>query len=51
MATGCGSSARLEKQIAQMRDELIRVHNDNDRLEERLAALEADPNHMVASYD
>jgi hypothetical protein len=25
-----------------MRDELIRVHNDNDRLEERLSALEAD---------
>jgi hypothetical protein len=25
-----------------MRQELIRVHNDSDRLEERLAALEAD---------
>ena len=42
LATGCGSSARLEKQLAEMREEMVRVHNDNDRLEERLAAVEAD---------
>jgi hypothetical protein len=42
LATGCGSGARLEKQIADLRQELVRVHNDNDRLEERLSALEAE---------
>jgi len=45
LAVGCGSGARLDKQIDEMRQELIRVQNDNDRLEERLAAVEA---HQVA---
>ncbi|HTM45791.1 MAG TPA: hypothetical protein VL137_12605 [Polyangiaceae bacterium] len=40
LAFGCGSGSRVEKQLADIREELIRVHNDQDRLEDRLGALE-----------
>jgi outer membrane murein-binding lipoprotein Lpp len=41
LASGCGASARVDKQLADMREEMIKVHNDQDRLEDRLSALES----------
>jgi hypothetical protein len=47
--TGCGSGARLEKQIADVKQELLRVQNDYDRLEERLGALETSQSRPTAA--
>lgn len=37
---GCSSSAQLKKQVASLETELTAVRADQDRLEERLAAVE-----------
>lgn len=40
-AIGCGSDKdSMEKRLATLQEDLIAVQNDNDRLSERLAALE-----------
>lgn len=40
-ALGCGSGKdALEKRVASLQEELVAVQNSNDRLAERLAALE-----------
>jgi len=38
--TGCGGSDALKKQVASLETQLTSVRADQDRLEERLAALE-----------
>lgn len=41
---GCGSSDRLKKQISSLETQLTAVRADQDRLEERLAAVELSSN-------
>jgi hypothetical protein len=42
-STGCGSSDRLKKQVSQLESQVTAMRGDQDRLEERLAALELSP--------
>jgi outer membrane murein-binding lipoprotein Lpp len=37
---GCGSAASLEQEVRTLRDEMTRLQNSQDRLEERLAQAE-----------
>lgn len=43
LATGCGSSDRLKKQVSQLESQITAMRGDQDRLEERLSALELAP--------
>lgn len=42
-AVGCGGSDQLKKQVASLETQLTAVRADQDRLEERLAAVELAP--------
>jgi len=42
-STGCGSSDRLKKQVSQLESQVTAMRADQDRLEERLSALELSP--------
>ena len=40
LTAGCGSSDRLKKQVSQLESQVTAMRADQDRLEERLSALE-----------